>query len=217
MASHFQRIRVVVVDGDKRVRDELEAIISGSAEHECVAACATCQEALERVPQTSPDVLLIDIELAGRFSIDCVQALKRCLPGMQIAMLTLVEDHFRIYDSLAAGASGYVLKDSSPTALRKSISDLHEFRTTMSAGIAREVIEDFRSAQSLDTPTTSLSRFEGTILDLVAAGHSYRDLDGRLGMKKGDIQIHLHIIYAKLQFRMNKTRGMPRPGTDSFV
>lgn len=136
---------------------------------------------------------------------------------MQIVMLTLLEDHGWIYDSLAAGASGYVLKYSSPSVLRKSISDFHQLKSTMSATIARRVLEGFRSNKSLDTPATSLSRIEGTILDLVAEGHLSKDLDGKLGMNKGDIRIHLHIIYAKLQLRMSSARGLSRPGANIFL
>ena len=136
MASRYRRIRVAVVDGDKRVRDELEVIISDSLEHQCVATCATSEEALERVSQIFPDVVLMDIDLHGGSSIGSVRELKRRQPGMQIVMLTLLEDHCWIYDSLAAGASGYVLKYSSPPVLRKSISDLHQLKSTMSATIA---------------------------------------------------------------------------------
>ena len=87
----------------------------------------------------------------------------------------------------------------------------------MSATIARRVIEGFRSNKSLDTPATSLSRVEGMILEMVAEGLLYNELEEKLGMNKGDIRIRLHIILAKLQLRMNSARGLSRPSTNSFL
>lgn len=182
-----------------------------------MATWATSEEALERVSQIFPDVVLMDIDLPRGSSIGSVRELKKRQPGMQIVMLTLLEDHCWIYDSLVAGASGYVLKYSSPLMLRKSVSDFHQLKSTISAILARRVLENFGSNTSLDTPATSLSCIERTILDMVAEGQLYKAVEEKIGMKKGDIRIYLHIIYAKLQFRMNSARILSRPAANPFA
>lgn len=204
MASQYLRHRVAVVVGDKRVRDELEATMSSSLEHECVATCSTASEAVERLSRILPDMALVDIDLPERSSIACVDGLKRRQPAMQIIMLTPQEDHSLLYECLAAGASGYLLESSSAMSLQNSISEFQMFRSNMSAFVALRILKEFHANEGPDLPIANLSRIERTILNLVARGHLPTEFE--LGLPMSRIAIHLHIIYQKIQRRMSRER-----------
>ena len=203
MASQYPRHRVAVVVGDKRVRDELESIISSSLEHECVATCSMAIEAVERLSRIIPDMVLVDIDLPERSSIACVHELRRRQPALQITMLVPHEDHGLLYKCLAAGASGYLLESSSATSLNNSISEFKMFRSNMSAFVALKILKEFHAnEEGPDLPIANLSRIERTILNLVARDElpTYSEL----GLPMSRVAIHLHIIYQKLQHRMSR-------------
>ena len=144
MAPQVGSIRVALVEDDREVREGLRLLINQSSACSCVAVFGSAEDALARLSATSTDVVLMDIQLPGMSGIDCIRALKQRQPRVQIMMLTVFEDHDRIFQSLAAGASGYLLKQTPPAKLLESIAELHRGGSPMSTQIARRLVEVFQ-------------------------------------------------------------------------
>ena len=102
--------RVVVVEDNKGLREQLVQILCTTDDIRCVGAFTTAEEALKKIPGLKPDVVLMDIKLPGMSGIDCVAELKRTMPALQIIMVTVYEDSERIFRALKAGANGYLVK-----------------------------------------------------------------------------------------------------------
>lgn len=201
MSADGQAIRVALVEDDPQVREGLVALINSAPGFECAAACPSAEEALIRLPALSPDVVLMDIHLPGMSGIECIRRLKQQHPQMQITMLTVFEDHDRIFQSLTAGASGYLLKQTPPAKLLEAITELHRGGSPMSAQIARHVVETFQRPAPPELPEANLTAREQEILHLLAKGYLYKEIAHRLGVSVETVRTHLHRIYDKLHVR----------------
>ncbi|MCL4180032.1 MAG: response regulator transcription factor [Verrucomicrobia bacterium] len=209
-------IRLAIVEDDREVREGLARLIGASPGHRCVAACASAEEALAQLPALKPAIVLMDIGLPGMSGIDCIRALKRLLPETQIMMLTVFEDHDRIFQSLAAGASGYLLKQTPPARLIEAITDLHHGGSPLSAQIARRVVQAFQPKPAVESPNTQLSPRETEIIQLLAHGRLYKEIADRLKLSVETVRTHIRNIYQKLHVRgrteaINKVFGRPAP------
>ena len=160
-------IKVAVVEDSAEEREAIQAIIQRHADLQCVGAFTTGEHALENIPRLAPDVVLMDIGLPGISGIECIGRLKGTLPRMQIMMLTVFENHDRIFESLQAGASGYILKRQS-SQLADLIRELHVGGAPMSGSIARQVVDWFQKRPVRDPDLEHLSRREEEILALLA-------------------------------------------------
>lgn len=201
MAAQGSSIRVALVEDDREVREGLRLLINQSAACDCVAVYASAEDALARLPATSADVVLMDIQLPGMSGIDCIRALKQRQPRMQIMMLTVFEDHDRIFQSLSAGASGYLLKQTPPAKLLESIAELHRGGSPMSTQIARRLVELFQQPDPRGEAMEGLSTREKEILSLLAKGYRYKEIAGQLGISVETVRTHLHNTYEKLHVR----------------
>src|SRR5579872_6846335 len=114
-------ISVSIVDDEKELRQSITTFVNGAPGFRCISAYGNAEAALKGLPADKPDVVLMDINLGGMSGIQCVERLTAEAPDMQIIMLTVYEDTDKIYNALAAGASGYLLKRSSPTKLLQAI------------------------------------------------------------------------------------------------
>ena len=123
--SNHVAIRVALVEDDEPVRASLAVLISGANGFTCVCACGTAEEALQQIPPAKPEVVLMDINLPKMSGIECVRRLKAALPETQIIMLTMYEDNHCVFDSLTAGASGYLLKRTPHAQILEAILDVH--------------------------------------------------------------------------------------------
>ena len=135
--------KVAIVEDDRGLREQLAQILSAAGDVHFVGACASAEEAIERIHVLKPDVVLMDIKLPGMSGIDCVTHLKKSLPSLQILMLTLYEDSERIFRALKAGADGYLVKSSPPEVLLEAIDDVRRGGSPMSSHIARKVVRHF--------------------------------------------------------------------------
>src|ERR1041385_444030 len=144
MSVQTPAIRVALVEDDRQVRTGLRLLIGQSAHCECVGEFASAEQALSAFASCQADIVLMDIHLPGMTGIECIRELKRRQPQIQIMMLTVFEDHDRIFQSLAAGASGYLLKQTPPEKLIEAITELHRGGSPMSTQIARRVVEAFQ-------------------------------------------------------------------------
>ena len=202
-------IRVVLVEDDDVVRESLAVLINGAPGFSCVAACPNAEDALERIPSLSPEVVLMDINLPRMSGIECVSRLKQACPAAQIVMLTMYEDDAAIFDSLAAGASGYLLKRTAHVRILDAIEEVHEGGSPMTGTIARRIVHAMQQARldpakSASQPATSqdgllnLSPREHEVLTLLARGYRYKEIAEALGIAVETVRTHLRRIYEKL-------------------
>jgi len=203
LKNNHLAIRVALVEDDEAERGSLLVLINGANGFSCACACATAEEALDRIPREKPDVVLMDINLPKMSGIECVRRLKDALPEMQVIMLTMYEDDHRVFDSLRAGASGYLLKRTPHAQILEAIRDVYQGGSPMTSSIARRVVRavrELRGAGSLaaDSELARVSPREEEILQLLAKGYRYKEIADALDVSVETVRTHLHRIYEKL-------------------
>ncbi len=194
-------ITVAIVEDNDKIREGLGVLINASPEFSCTATYETAEEALRRIPRSRPDVVLMDIGLPGMSGIECVEELKSKAPGVQVMMLTVYEDDDRVFKSLVAGATGYVLKNTMPAQLLEAIRDLHNGGSPMSNGIARKVVNAFKDMGTSSKELENLSEREVEVLSLVAKGYRDREVAEKFFISVETVRKHLRNIYQKLHVR----------------
>jgi DNA-binding NarL/FixJ family response regulator len=201
MGADFQVVRVALVEDDRQVRAGLRLLIDTARTCRCVAAYGSAEEALAGLPSLPTDVVLMDIHLPGLSGIECIRQLKQRQPKLQIMMLTVFEDHDRIFQSLTAGASGYLLKQTPPDRLLEAIAELHRGGSPMSMQIARRVVEVFQQPTPSGDATAGLSPREKEIVALLGKGYLYKEIANQLGISVETVRTHIHNTYEKLHVR----------------
>jgi len=200
--SVVDAIRVAVVEDDGDICQGLATLIDSSPGFVCVAKCPSAEEALVGLPERQPDVVLMDIGLPGMSGIACIPKLKEQLPSIQVMMLTVFDDADRIFESLKAGATGYLLKKTAPENLVQSIRDLHAGGSPMSNQIARRVVQEFQKTPT-EPPGTSpqLTMREQEVLRQLAQGYLYKEIAAALAISLETVRCHVRNIYGKLHVR----------------
>lgn len=191
-------ITVCVVEDDCGTREKLAALIECAPTLRCLGTYGSGEEAVRGIPDQSPDAVLMDVNLPGMSGIECVAKLKARLPAAQILMLTAYEDSKLIFDSLRAGASGYLLKNAPPAELVQAIEQVSAGGSPMSMHIARKVVNYFQQLQRGPPELDLLSKREQEILGLLAKGYLYKEIADQLGITPGTVRVHLHTVYEKL-------------------
>ena len=199
-------IRVAIVEDDADLRDNLRAIVSSVGDLCCVGTFASAEEAWSLLPVTRPSVVLMDINLPNASGIACVARLSLQLPEAHFLMLTVYDDSEAIFDSLAAGASGYLRKPMEPAELLDAIRDVHRGGAPMSSSIARRVIQAFRKPHSTPLPDVTGRTFvleklaprEREILELLAKGYLQKEIADQLGISFSTVRTLTGRIYEKL-------------------
>jgi len=194
-------IKVAIVEDNKRIREGLATLIDGSDGFRCAETFETAEEALRCLPAYHPDVVLMDIKLPKMSGIECVERLKQELPDVQVMMLTVYEDNEKIFKSIVAGATGYILKRTPPAELLAAIRDLHEGGSPMSDQIARKVVQAFREMGKSSKETEDLSDREMEILSFLAKGSHDKEIAVKLFLSVKTVHSHLRNIYKKLHVR----------------
>jgi DNA-binding NarL/FixJ family response regulator len=187
-----------IVDDDKNLRQSIANFVNRSAGFRCVSSYGSGEAALKGLPTERPDVVLMDINMAGMDGIECVQRLKAVAPGIHIVMLTVYEETDKIFKALAAGASGYLLKRLTPSKLLQAIREVHEGGSPMSASIARKVVASFQTTESSRQRLAQLSPREQMILERLAKGLTYQAIADELNISVNTIRSHLRRVYEKL-------------------
>ena len=191
-------ISIAIVEDDRAVRASLAAILQGAAECRCVGEFGSAQEALQNFPALRPDVILMDINLPDMSGVECVRQLSQLVPAARILMLTVQEDPDSIFKSLAAGASGYMLKPIRAAELVAAVKDVFGGGAPMTSNIARKVVQSFKQAGSSRSETESLSPREQGVLDALSKGCSYKETAELLGISYSTVHTHIERIYQKL-------------------
>jgi DNA-binding NarL/FixJ family response regulator len=202
--SPQKRIKVVVVEDNRKLRLELADTIASQPGLECVGTCASGEQAVKQLPAAAPDVVLMDIHLQGMSGIDCTRQLKQLLPDAQIVMLTMFDDSDKIFAALRAGASGYLLKRFAATELLTAIEQAHKGGSPMTPQIARQVVKAFQGDEKTPKPKTSSSETEQLtdrereLLTLMANGKHYKEVADALNISTDTVRSHIRRIYKKL-------------------
>jgi DNA-binding NarL/FixJ family response regulator len=198
MENSDQPIRVVIVDDDAGVRDMIASLIADAEGLQFVGAFSSCDDVLENMVDELPDVVLMDINMPGRSGIECVEALTMEIPDLKILMLTNYSDDERIFDSLRAGAVGYLLKNSSIEKLAELIKEAHHGGAPMSGEVAQKVLAYFQGQRKIVKYTAALSDRELEVLRALTDGLSNKEISAKLFISLPTVRFHLKNIYAKL-------------------
>jgi DNA-binding NarL/FixJ family response regulator len=191
-------ITVSIIDDEKGLRESIATFINGSSGFRCASGYGSAESALKGLPVEKPDVVLMDINLGGMTGIECVERLKTVAPKMQILMLTVYEDTDQIFKALEAGATGYLLKRSSPTKLLQAIREIHAGGSPMSSSIARKVVASFQKSRTTAEKLTHLSPREEAVLNCLAKGLTYKQIADQLDISIDTIRTYLRRVYEKL-------------------
>ncbi len=191
-------IKVAIVEDDSWIRDSLAGHIRSDGGFSCTGAYPSAEAALSGIPANPPDVILMDINLPKMSGIDCARELKAALPTAQILMLTVYEDSDKIFNSLLAGASGYLLKRTSRKELMAAIADVHQGNSPMTGHIARKVVQFFNQRGHTGREIDTLSKREREVLDHLARGVPYKEIADLLSLSIDTVRIHIKGIYSKL-------------------
>src|ERR1700744_6470788 len=179
------KINVCIVEDDSNLRETIRGFINLNAGFKCSMVFSSAEELLKNLPKPGPDVVLMDINLPGMSGIECVGSLKRLLPEVQIMMLTIYENSDRIFEALAAGASGFLVKNTPPEKLLEAIRDVAGGGGPMSSHIARKVIQAFQPNAKNTPLIESLTQRERQIMELLSKGLSYKMMTSELDLSMG--------------------------------
>ena len=197
-------ITVCIVDDNKDIRSALEQIIIMSDGYRLLGSFSSAEEAIEKIPALSPQVVLMDINLGGMSGIECVRQLKPMHPDILYMMCTVYEEDEKIFEALSAGANGYILKKTAPGKLLEAIKELNEGGAPMSSQIARKVVAAFRGKTVAEGPVQEeksiniLSGREKEILEHLSKGLLYKEIANNLFISPETVRKHVYHIYEKL-------------------
>ncbi|MCX6885535.1 MAG: response regulator transcription factor [Verrucomicrobiota bacterium] len=194
-------ITVSIVEDNDQLRATLARVLGRTDGFRCVSHYGNAEAALEALPRDKPNVVLMDINLPGMNGVECVRRLKAAEPGIQAIMLTVYEDTENIFNALAAGASGYMLKRTKTAELIEAIHEVLRGGSPMTTHIARKVTESFRKAGPSPQPTENLSEREQEVLDCLSQGFLYKEIAEKLGISYETVHTYIRRIYEKLQVR----------------
>jgi DNA-binding NarL/FixJ family response regulator len=194
-------VTVSIVEDNEQLRGTLARVIDRAPGFKCVSHYGSAEDALKALPGVAPEVVLMDINLPGINGVECVRQLKQLLPKTQVVMLTVYEDTENIFNALAAGAAGYLLKRTSSAELIEAIREVQNGGSPMTTHIARKVTQSFQRAGPSTQPTENLSQREQEVLDCLSQGFLYKEIAEKLGISYETVHTYIRRIYEKLQVR----------------
>jgi DNA-binding NarL/FixJ family response regulator len=191
-------IHIALVEDDDEIRANLAYRIDDSPSFRLVGAYRDGETAIAELPKRKTDVVLMDINLPGMDGVECVRIMKPKMADTQFVMLTVYEDSNRLFKSLVAGASGYLLKRTTPSKLMAAIREAHRGGSPMTPQIARLVVQHFRPAPAPSSEIDALTARERDVLDQLSKGFRYKEIVGNLAISEGTLHSHIRNIYDKL-------------------
>jgi len=191
-------IKVSIIEDDDWIRENLAEQIRLAGGFRCLGCYRTAEGALEHLIKEVPDVVLMDINLPKMSGIECVRQLKALIPSVQILMLTVYEEGDKIFNSLLAGASGYLLKRTPQAEILEAIAEVHRGNSPMTGHIARKVVQYFNQRGSAEKEIEKLSKREREVLDHLAQGIPYKEIADVLSLSIDTVRMHIKGVYGKL-------------------
>jgi DNA-binding NarL/FixJ family response regulator len=192
---------IAIVEDDSVLRESFREALNASDTWKVTGCYGRAESALPAIQKEPPDACVVDIQLPGLSGIQLLRKLKPLCPQTQFLMVTVFEDADRVFEALAAGASGYVLKKDIDSKLLDSLDDVVAGGSPMSSGIARKVVQHFQIPVSEPDEEYHLTQREKETLDLLAKGYLYKEIAHELGVRMETVSFHLGNIYRKLHVR----------------
>lgn len=200
-------ITICIIEDILDILNGLESIIKRDNRFKLVKSFTNAEDALLEIPLLEPDIVLSDINLPQKSGIDCLNEIKPQHPEIQFIMFTIYEDSDQVFEALKAGASGYILKNTSPEKIIESLIELNEGGSPMSPKIARKVLNSFNIAPKTNVVNHILTKREIEVLELLSKGFLYKEIADKLTITLSTVKRHLNHIYEKLQVQ-NKTEAI---------
>jgi len=193
-------INVMIIEDNNTIREGLSALISGTPGYNCIGTFDRCETFLEKLKDSTPDVVLMDIGLPGISGIEGVKRAIKINPDLNILMLTVYQENSVVFDALCAGACGYLVKKTPPSRLLEAIKEAYDGGSPMSAQIARKVISVFHHNSNLANIQSEydLSQREKEVLAALAEGNNYQGIADSLFISIDTVRHHIRNIYKKL-------------------
>lgn len=198
VAAEKMPIKVAIVDDDEGIRASLASMIRRAPAFKLAGDYPDAETAIAAIPRDPPDVVLMDINLPGIKGVECVRQLKAALPTTQFLMLTVYEDSESLFNSLKAGASGYLLKRTAAAGLLDAIRDVHGGGSPMTPQLARRVVQFFSKPAADDSPVSRLTPGERDFLDQLANGYAYKEIADRMKISIDTVRSYVRTVYEKL-------------------
>lgn len=198
---HPDTVTIAVVEDNSTMREGLRMMLDATPGFACVGAFADAESALRELPSSKPDVVLMDVNLPAISGIECVRRLRAQLPSTPIVMLTIEEDSARVFQSLEAGATGYLVKHTEAPEILDAIREAHRGGAPMSSQIARMVVQSFHRQRNPRRAQVDLTQREEQILALIAQGYRNKEVAEELGISALTVETHLRNVYDKLHVR----------------
>jgi DNA-binding NarL/FixJ family response regulator len=205
-------ITIAIVEDQRALRESLEEWLGNAPGIRCVGTYASGEEAVREIPKITPDVVLMDINLPGMNGIQCVSRLKERTPDTLVLMLTTYDEGDLIFDSLRAGANGYLLKNMPREELVSAVEQVHAGGAPMSLQIARKVINHFHRSPQSSSELEQLTARELDILKLLAKGYMYKEIADQLKISMSTVRTHVSAVYEKLHVQSRTEAAMKLVG-----
>ena len=193
-------IKVAIFEDNSNMREGLYQLINGSNGFTCTGAFPNCDNLVQRIEKSNPDVIVMDIEMPGISGIEGVKLVKENYPEIKVLMETIFEDDAKIFDSICAGAEGYILKNTAPVEILNAIKEIYEGGSPMTPTIANRVLKMVKTQRASDSRNLfNLTDREKEILSCLVEGMSYKLIADECTISIDTVNVHIKNIYKKLQ------------------
>lgn len=203
--------RITIIEDNANIREGLAAVIHSSGKYEVVNQYGNCEDALRNLNRDLPDVVLMDIDLPGISGIEGTSRITRLFPDCVVLIITVFEDSDKVFQSLCAGARGYIVKNSNIQEVMRGIDEAVAGGAPMSLNIATMVVKSFKL--SSDSP---LSDRETQVLQGIAQGKTYTKIATELFINKETVRTHIRNIYQKLAVN-SKAEALSIAGNNRWI
>lgn len=209
-------IKTSLVEDDHDFQRLLAQVLSTDPGIELIGVYGSAEEFMARNTSLTCDVVVMDIDLPGATGIECVRQMKAAHPQLQFTMCTIFEDDELLFESLKAGAVGYILKHKALDEIANAVKEVHRGGSPISPGIARKLVQAFQpQLKQKVTETEKLTKREREILDLLTQGFRYKEIADQLNISQETVRTHIRNLYEKLHVQsrteaINKVFGQPK-------
>ncbi len=191
-------ISIVIYEDNIFLRNSIADLIKSTPDFKLKGDFGNCDHVSLDMETLRPDVVLMDIEMAGINGLEGLRIIKKKYPHIHVIMLTVFEDNDYVFDAIRAGASGYLLKKTSPEKIPEAIHDVLNGGAPMTSSIARKVLDLFPKTSSQSEEVNKLTPREQEVLNLLITGHSYKMIAEECGISLETVRSHIKRIYEKL-------------------